>query len=124
MNQDPRQCWNTYLPFLHSRRGFKSNDIILKEGYEIITDKSRIANIFNDYIVYIANHIEVPTGEVYGTDFGDNPSVMARSMVISVLVFHLHPWTLPALKQLLLVIKTFNYYQILFIIKYLILFLI
>ena len=57
MNQDPRQFWNTYRPFLHSRRGLKLNDIILKEGTEIITDKSRIANIFNDYFVNIANHI-------------------------------------------------------------------
>ena len=44
MNQDLRQIWNTYSPFLHSRRDFKSNDIILKEGDEIVTDKSRIAN--------------------------------------------------------------------------------
>ena len=57
MNQDPRQFWNTYRPFLHSRRGLKLNDIILKEGTEIITDKSRIANIFSDYFVNIANHI-------------------------------------------------------------------
>ena len=26
------------------------------------TDKSRIANIFNDYFVNIANHIEAPRG--------------------------------------------------------------
>ena len=70
MNQDPRQFWNAYRPFLHSRRGSKSNDIILKEGDEIVTDKSRIANIFNDYFVNIANNIEDPSSEVYGKHFG------------------------------------------------------
>ena len=41
INQDPRQFWATYPPFLHSRHAYKSNDIILKEGEEIITDKTR-----------------------------------------------------------------------------------
>ena len=68
MNQDPRQFWNTYRPFLHLRRGLKSNDIILKEDAEIITDKSRIANIFNDYFVNIANHIEAPSEVACVTD--------------------------------------------------------
>ena len=83
MNQDPRQFWNTYRPFLHLRRGLKSNDIILKEDAEIITDKSRIANIFNDYFVNIANHIEAPSEEVYDRDFADHPSVMAISGSVS-----------------------------------------
>ena len=48
INQDPRQFWATYRPFLHSRRAYKSNDIILKEGEEIITDKTRIAETFNE----------------------------------------------------------------------------
>ena len=83
MNQDPRQFWNAYRPFLHSRRGSKSNDIILKEGDEIVTDKSRIANIFNDYFVNIANNIEDPSSEVYGKHFGDHPSMMAINGNIS-----------------------------------------
>ena len=83
MNQDPRQFWNTYRSFLHSRRGSKSNDIILKEGDEIVTDKSRIANIFNDYFVNIANNIEDPSSEVYGKHFWDHPSMMAINGNIS-----------------------------------------
>ena len=99
MNQDPRQFWNTYRPFLHSRRGLKSNDIILKESAEIINDKSRIANIFNDYFVNIANHIETPTKKVYGRDFADHPSVMAIIVAVSVPVFLFHLQTLPALSN-------------------------
>ena len=87
----------TYRPFLHSMRGLKSNDIILKEGAEIITDKSRIANIFNDYFVNIANHIEAPSEEAYGRDFADHPSVMAISGSVSSSFFHLR--TLPALSN-------------------------
>ena len=101
MNQDSRQFWNTYHPFLHSRHGLKSNDIILKEGAEIITDKSRIANIFNDYFVNIANHIEAPSGEVYGGDFSDHPSVMAISGSVSS-SFSFSPTNSTCVKQLLL----------------------
>ena len=101
INQDPRQFWNTYRPFLHSRRGLKSNDIILKEGAEIITDKSRIANIFNDYFVNIANHIEAPSEEVYGRDFADHPSVMAISDSVSS-SFSFSPTNSTCVKQLLL----------------------
>ena len=84
-----------------SRRGLKSNDIILKEGAEIITDKSRIANIFNEYFVNIANHIEAPSEEVYGRDFADHPSVMAISGSVSS-SFSFSPTNSTCVKQLLL----------------------
>ena len=77
INQEPRQFWVTYRPFLHSRRAYKSNDIILKEGEEIITDKTHIAEMFNDYFINIANYIKMPPSNEYGQDFVNHPSVVA-----------------------------------------------
>ena len=61
-------------------------------------NKSRIANIFNDYFVNFANHIEAPSEEVYGKDFADHPSVMAISDSVSS-SFSFHLQTLPALSN-------------------------
>ena len=77
ISQDPRHFWSTNRPFLHSRRAYKSNDIILKEGEEIITDKTRIAETFNDYFINIANYIKMPASDEYGQDVANHPSVMA-----------------------------------------------
>jgi len=77
INQDPRQFWATYRPFLHSRRAYKSNDIILKEGKEIVTDKTRIAEMFNDYFINIANGIKIPGSNECGWDISNHPSVVA-----------------------------------------------
>lgn len=77
INQDPCQFWNMYQQFLHSRRAYKSNDIILKEGEEIITDKASIAETFNDYYINIANHIGMPTFDEYGQELASHPSVNA-----------------------------------------------
>ena len=77
INQDPRHFWSTYRPFLYSRRAYKSNNIFLKEGEEIITDKTRIAQTFNDDFINIANYIKMPASDEYGQDFASHPSVMA-----------------------------------------------
>ena len=77
INQNPRQFWDTYRPFLHSKRSFKANDIILKEDEQIIAEKSAIASIFNYYFINIANHIDIPNCDVYGRDFVDHPRVKA-----------------------------------------------
>ena len=60
LNQDPRQFWNVYRPFLHTKRTSTANDITLKEDGQIITDKRQIASIFNDYFINTAKHIDVP----------------------------------------------------------------
>ena len=61
----------------------------------------RIANIFNDFFVNIANHIEAPSEEVYGRDFVDHPSVMASSGSVSS-SFSFSPTNSTCVKQLLL----------------------
>lgn len=50
---------------------------ILKEGEEIITDKTRIAETFNGYFINIANYIKMPASNEYGQDFANHPSVVA-----------------------------------------------
>lgn len=77
INEDPRQFWATCRPFLYSRRAYKSNNTILKEGEEIITDKTRIAETFNGYFINIANYIKMPASNEYGQDFANHPSVVA-----------------------------------------------
>lgn len=67
----------------------KLNDIIFKEGVEIIIDKLCIVNIFNDYFVNIVNYIEVLSEEVYGIVFVDYLSVMVISGSVSFSFFFL-----------------------------------
>ena len=75
--QNPRNFWNTYRPFLHAKRSFKANNILLKEQARIITDKSEIVSIFNNYFINIANHIEVPWCTNYGFNYEEHSSVTA-----------------------------------------------
>lgn len=77
ISQDPRNFWNTFRPFLHRRKSFKANDIILKENECIMTGKSEIANVFNDYFRNIAGHIDSPSEVDYGAGFQNHPSVLA-----------------------------------------------
>jgi len=111
INQDPRQSWNTYWLFLHSRRAYKSNDIILKEGEEIITDKASIAETFNDYYINIANHIEMPTFHEYGQELVSHPSVNAieqnrRPLWSRVTGFSFSPCNSIVVEQILRDLKT------------------
>jgi len=111
INQDPCQSWNTYWPFLHSRRAYKSNDIILKEGEEIITDKASIAETFNDYYINIANHIEMPTFDEYGQELVSHPSVNAieqncRPLWSHVTGFSFSPCNSIVVEQILRDLKT------------------
>ena len=111
INQDPRQFWATYRPFLHSRRAYKSNDIILMEGKEIVTDKTSIAETFNDYFVNIANGIKMPESNEYGRDFSNHPSVVAieqsRPPLWSQMTnFSFSPCNSMAIEQILRDLKT------------------
>ena len=52
-----REFWRTYQPFLHSRNSKQANDITLTEKDSVIIDNRRIAEIFNEHFVYIADGI-------------------------------------------------------------------
>ena len=47
---DNRKFWNTVKPFL-SNKGTNSQKISLKEGEEIVTDDTKIANVLNEHFV-------------------------------------------------------------------------
>ena len=44
-SENPREFWDTYRPFLHSRKSTQANDIILKEHDVVITDKKQMAEL-------------------------------------------------------------------------------
>ena len=47
---DNRKIWNTVKPFL-SNEGTTFQKISLKEGEEIVTDDTRIANVLNEHFI-------------------------------------------------------------------------
>ena len=49
------EFWNTYRPFLQSKKSRQANDISLEENKEFIKDKNEIANIFNSYFIHVAD---------------------------------------------------------------------
>ena len=75
VNQDPKQFWTTFQPFLHTSKSYKPNNVILQEENKMITDKKQIASIFNDYFVNLASDIAEPVDST--GDFQDHPSVRA-----------------------------------------------
>ena len=48
--------WKTVRPYI-SNKGVQSNDFMLKEGDDIITDAKTIASVFNEYFISITNEI-------------------------------------------------------------------
>ena len=50
-----KEFWNTYRPFLQSKRSRQVNDISLEENKVFIKDKNGIANIFNSYFIHVAD---------------------------------------------------------------------
>ena len=56
-SENPREFWDTYRPFLHSRKSTQANDIILKEHDVVITDKKQMAELFNSYFANIADGV-------------------------------------------------------------------
>ena len=76
-SENPREFWDTYRPFLHSRKSTQANDIILKEHDVVITDKKQIAELFNSYFVNIADGVPEITEQIYGKGFDAHPSIQA-----------------------------------------------
>ena len=73
----PREFWNVYRPFLHSKSK-QANEIFIKENDVVINQKKDIAEIFNNYFVNIADHlVDKSLQHDYAADFNDHPSVQS-----------------------------------------------
>ena len=73
----PREFWNVYRPFLHSKSK-QANDIFIKENDVVINQKKDIAEIFNNYFVNIADDLVDKSLQYdYAADFNDHPSVQS-----------------------------------------------
>ena len=75
--KNPREFWNVYRPFLHSKRSKQVNDIILKENDVTLTEKKEIGNLLNDYFVDIADGLCEIDNWDFGDDFCTHPSINA-----------------------------------------------
>ena len=68
-SENPREFWNAYRPFLHGKTK-QANDIILEENNVVITEKSAVAELFNNHFIQAAD-------SDYGEGFENHPSVIA-----------------------------------------------
>ena len=76
VENSPREFWNVYRPFLHSKSK-QANDIFIKENDVVINQKD-IAEIFNSYFVNIADDlVDKSLQNDYAADFNDHPSVQS-----------------------------------------------
>ena len=75
--EKPNEFWNTYRPFLPSKKSRQANDILLEENGALIKDKTEIANIFNSYFIDIADAAAEINEENFGTDSSTHPSIQS-----------------------------------------------
>ena len=73
--ENPREFWESYRPFLHSKTSKQANDIILKEKDTVFTDKKQMAELFNEHFAHIADGVGEITDHYYGEGFYDHPSI-------------------------------------------------
>ena len=74
LSSDPREFWKLFGPLFSSKqRG--TNDITLLEDDVFITDKQRIAHIFNQFFTHVADNIPEPDPSLYGSDFLHHQSI-------------------------------------------------
>ena len=77
VENSPREFWNVYRPFLHSKSK-QANDIFIKENDVVINQEKDIAEIFNNYFVNIADDlVDKSLQHDYAADFNDHPSVQS-----------------------------------------------
>jgi len=71
------EFWNTYGPFLQSKKSRQANNVLLEENGALIKDKTEIASIFNSYFIHIADAAaEINEGD-FGTDCSTHPSIQS-----------------------------------------------
>lgn len=66
------QFWKAVKPFLSSKGGTQSGDIVLNENGSIVNKTSKIVEIFNDYYVNIASDLGA---NLDTQNFDDHPSI-------------------------------------------------
>lgn len=74
--ENPREFWNAYRPFLHSKSK-QANDIVLKDNGVVISEKGEIAELFNEYFLTFADDVALISERDYGKDFENHPSIKA-----------------------------------------------
>jgi hypothetical protein len=55
---EPKKFWDTVSPFLNSKKSKNSNNFMLHENDKLVSDKSDVANIFNDFFVNVTNDLK------------------------------------------------------------------
>ena len=60
---DNKTFWKSVKPFF-SNKGLNSNNILLKEGNEIVNDDGKIAFIMNMYFTNITKHMNLQTNKM------------------------------------------------------------
>ena len=60
---DNKTFWKSVKPFF-SNKGLNSNNILLKEGNEIVNDDGKIAFIMNMYFTNITKHMNLKTNKM------------------------------------------------------------
>jgi hypothetical protein len=68
-----KDFWPTIKPFLSKKSSQDDTDIILCEDNKIVSEQSKVCNIFNDYFINVAKDI----GSCKYTDFSKHPSITA-----------------------------------------------
>ena len=74
---NPRDFWDTYRPFIHSKKIKQANDIILKENDAVVSDKKEISELFNDHFVHVVDGVAEINEVDYGEDFANHSSIKA-----------------------------------------------
>lgn len=78
LSEKPREFWNAYRPFLHMHvKRKQANDIIREENNVVITEKSVVAELFNNHFIQAANSVAQINDSDYGQDFENHPSIIA-----------------------------------------------
>lgn len=49
-NENPREFWKTFKPFLHTKDAKSANDIVLQENCEMIKERYEVVKLFNNII--------------------------------------------------------------------------
>ena len=83
----PKEFWKFFGALFHSKRG-QANDSVLLENNEYITDRKRVANIFYEYFINIANDLPTRDRSQYGLNVSDHPYVQTSQPWVYLRTVH------------------------------------
>jgi len=79
LKENPRVFFETFKPFLGSRKGVMGTDVNLKVDGKIISNQETVADILADHFATIANDIgDVKLRNSSETDLNNHPSVLPQ----------------------------------------------